>query len=103
MYCERCRVVFDAPRCPVCGSKKVRLPEAEDLCFLVEKEQIWSGMLSDVLKQNDIPFLKESRLGAALAMSVGPFFETFRFYVEHKRLEEAEKLVEELFGGNEVL
>ena len=103
MYCKRCRVVFDLPRCPVCGSKKVRLPESEDPCFLVEKEEIWSGMLSDVLSQNNISFLKESTLGAALALSVGPLFERFRFYVEYKKLPEAEKLVEELFGENEIL
>ena len=71
-YCEPCKAAFEGDRCPVCGSKKSRPARADDLCFLAEKEQIWGEMLSDVLRQNEIPFLRKGRLGAGFALAAGP-------------------------------
>ena len=59
MYCEKCsRIIEEEVRCPHCGSRKIRLPETKDPCFLTELDFIPSGILEDVLKQNGIPFLK---------------------------------------------
>jgi hypothetical protein len=55
-------------------------------------------MLSDVLEQNEIPFLKKGRLGAGMAMNVGPLFERCRFYVPYSKLEEAARIVDSLFS-----
>ena len=101
LYCERCGVLTDGDRCPSCGSRKLRQPEAGDLCFLVEKESLWSGMLADVLEQNGIPCMKKSSMGAGLAIRAGALFETFRFYVTYRDLEKARELVEELFSEKE--
>ena len=97
-YCERCKIAFSGGVCPACGSKKVRPPMANDLCFLAEKEQIWGEMLSDVLRQNDIPFLRKGALGAGLAMKIGPGMERYRFYVSYCDLNRARGAVEQLFG-----
>ncbi len=70
----------------------------DDLCFLTEKDQFWSGMLADVLEQNKIPFLKKPRLGAGVALKVGPNQESVLFYVPNDQLERAKELVDELFG-----
>lgn len=70
----------------------------EGMCFLTEKSPIWAGMLADVLRQHDIPFVKESSLGAGLAIKTGSLAETLRFFVPAARLAEAEELVEELFA-----
>lgn len=72
--------------------------QQEGMCFLTEKSPIWAGMLADVLQQHDIPFVKESSLGAGLAIKTGSLSETIRFFVPAPRLAEARELVEELFS-----
>ena len=57
MYCEQCRICFGTDYCPACGSKNIRTPQPDDMCFLTEKELLWSEMLEDVLRQNNVPFL----------------------------------------------
>ena len=59
MYCEKCNRIIDAERCPVCKSRKVREPEAKDPCYLTEQDYVSSGILEDMLKQNNISVLKE--------------------------------------------
>ena len=100
MYCEKCRLVFDGERCPSCKSKKIRNPYPDDICFLTEKEYIWSGMLADVLEQNNIPFERKNVLGAGITVRIGYSFEIVRFYVFYRHLEAAEDIVEELFSSS---
>ena len=54
-------------------------------------------MLADVLQQHGVPFLKESSLGAGLALKMGSLSETFRFFVPSAYLTAATGFVEELF------
>lgn len=99
MYCQKCKVVFADTVCPSCGSARhAREPRPEDPCFLIERGQPWSGMLSDVLRQHDIPALTSGRIGAGLAARVGTMLESTRFYVRFDDLERAGALVDELFG-----
>ena len=70
----------------------------DDFCFLVEKEQPWSEVLADVLKQSGIPFYKKSTMGAGLSIKVGPLLERFQFYVPQSCLQKAQSLVDELFS-----
>ena len=70
------------------------------MCFLTEKEQIWNGMLADVLKQKNIPFEQKSSMGAGMALRAGPMFETVKFYVFYIHLEEAKEIVKELFSSS---
>ena len=94
-------LVFYAFPCYNCiGKGKVRQVQPDDPCFLTEKDSPWDGMLEDVLRQNDIPFLTEGRLGAGLSTYVGPILEVTRFYVRWSDLERAKALVEELFGAD---
>lgn len=74
--------------------------KAEGMCFLTEKDPIWAGMLADVLKQHGLPFVKESSLGAGLAIRTGPLLETIRFFVPAASLAAARELVDELFAGD---
>lgn len=75
MYCEKCKHLFEGDRCPNCRKSHVRPVQPEDPCFLVEKGVPWNGMLEDVLRQNDIPFLTDGRMGAGLATYAGPRLE----------------------------
>ena len=99
MYCEKCSVLFEGDRCPVCGGRKIRKENGEDICLLTERGQIESDLLSEVLEQNRIPFLKKGRRGAALTMMAGSMLESFRFYVACSDFEAAHTLEQELFEG----
>ena len=97
MYCERCKALFEGERCPACGSRHVRQPMPDDVCFLTAVDGLWSGMLTDVLRQHGIPALTQSNIGAALAMQAGTMFERVRFFVRWDQLPQAKEIVEELF------
>lgn len=103
MYCEKCKLLFNDPSCPVCHNKKIRAPEVNDLCFLTEQEQIWSGMLEDVLKQDGIPTFMQSSLGAGMVLKAGGMFERIRFYVPFSYFEKAQQLVKDLFSASDDL
>ena len=98
VYCEKCKHLFEGECCPNCRRSRVRQARPDDPCFLTEKGAPWNGMLADVLRQNDIPFLTDGRMGAGLAARVGTMLESNRFYVRQDDLERAERIVDELFG-----
>ena len=98
MYCEKCCIVFDDPRCPSCGRKRVREPKENDPCYLTTQDHIWSTALEDILAQNDIPCYKQGTMGAALAMKFGNFNERYRFFVPYACLEQAKELAAVLFS-----
>ncbi len=99
MYCEKCSLIIDAGRCPVCGSRKVREPLPKDPCFLTEQDYVFSGILEDVLTQNGILFQKKGIMGAGLAAIVGPMLERNRFYVPYEQLDDARSVTDELFSS----
>lgn len=74
-------------------SKGSLLPDGAGLYFL--------GILEDVLKQNNIPYLKKDVMGAGLAIKVGPMFERSRFYVPFEQWSRATAITEDLFSGAE--
>lgn len=98
MYCEKCLVVYTGELCPRCGTEEGREPLPNDPCFLVSKEKLWSEVLADVLRQNNIPFLEKSSLGAGMALKVGPLYEQIDFYVPYGCLYEAQAIVADLFS-----
>lgn len=101
MYCEKCKRIIDANRCPFCKSRKTREPESDDICFLTEQDYVSSGILEDVLQQKGIRFLKKDVMGAGMAIKVGPMLDRSRFYVSFERLEGAMAIVQELFSESE--
>lgn len=73
-------------------------PPEQGMCLLTEKSPIWAGMLADVLQQHGIPFVKESSLGAGLAIRAGSLTESIRFFVPAAGFTRAKELVDELFA-----
>ena len=101
LYCPDCKRLYDeADKCPACGKRKGREPQAEDLCFLMSINAIWVEMLSDMLTGNEIPFQKVSAQGAAMAMYTGLYTETFDFYVPFEKYDEAKELTDAFFAQN---
>ena len=98
MYCEKCSRIIEEDRCPFCNNRRVREPREKDPCYLTEQDYISSGILEDVLKQSNIPYLKKDVMGAGMAIKVGPMLERSRFYVRFEHLETARELADELFA-----
>lgn len=103
MYCKKCNIIFNDNICPKCKSKDIREVKPDDDCFLIEKEMVWGEMLSDLLKQNKIPFYFKNVLGAAITANIGPYSEYYRFFVPCSYLERAKNLTDELFNHEEKL
>ena len=99
MLCESCSRLIDdtAKTCPYCGSKKVRDPRDEDLCFFAERDALWGPVLADVFKQNGIRFVQREALGAGFTMRAGAQLERHRFYVRYDQLNAAKAVYEDLF------
>ena len=92
MYCERCQQIVEEASCPTCGSTRLREPKEKDPCFLTEQDFIHTGILEDILGQNNIPYLRKK---------VGPMLERGRFYVPCELLPKARELLDELFATDE--
>ena len=71
------------------------VPQTEGMCLRTEQSPVWAG----VLTQNGIPFVKESSLGAGMALQAGPMLESFRFFVPRAQFDAAKDLSDSLFSG----
>ena len=95
-YCEHCYGVFQQNQCPVCGRKKLKSAEPGDMCYLTEQKQVWAGMLQDLLRQNNIFYIAQPVLGAAMAFSVGQGLERYRIFVPFQDLAAAKEIMKEV-------
>lgn len=102
MYCDKCQMLLEDLVCPLCGNTKIRPVDEHDLCYLLEKEQFWSGMVADLLKQNKIPFFVKNKLGAGLTAKMGSTFEVNCFYVPYCHMQEAKDLINAFFTAGSV-
>ena len=101
LYCENCCIGFDEQkRCPLCGTKRIREVQPDDMVFLTEKEQIWSSMLEDVLTQNGIPCFCKNVNGAVMTLK-GMMNERVLFFVHYSDAARAADIVDELFSGGD--
>ena len=98
-YCNRCKTVYD-DACPRCGDTDGREATAGDECFLTEKDTIWSEALSDMLRQNGIPFWTVNTIGSAMAMYL-PRNERIRFFVPYEYLDSAREIVDSFCSVDE--
>ena len=96
--CPRCRALSTGERCPRCGNAELTEPTADELCFLTQQPYLWSEMLADVLRQNDIPVFTQNYLGAGMTSKIGSMMEQVSFYVPYSRFSEADDLVKTLFS-----
>lgn len=68
----------------------------KDWIPLTDAKYPYSGMLSGLLKQAEIPFTTEGRMGAGLALKAGPLLESTRFYVPYTYYECAIELMKNI-------
>ena len=94
-----CHTPFEGDKCPVCGSRNVRPIQEEDLCTVMEGDAVVTGMLGDALKQEEIPFLRQSLTGAAMAMLLGRQLEQFEVLVPYGVYSQGRQIVDDLFSN----
>ena len=97
MYCNKCKIIFDNNFCPICKSKGINEPKADDLVFLVEKDAITSDIIEGVLKNNNIIYIKKGNMGAAFSIITGPLFEKYKFYVPYDKYDDVNELINAYF------
>lgn len=101
LYCQKCQLLCDGDRCPVCGQNSLRPPKPDDYCFLADKELMWAEMLKEVLEDNDIAFTYRTVLGAGLSLTLGPGFERNQIFVKYAEYDRALDMLNELFSESE--
>lgn len=100
-YCPKCYHVFSLHQCPNCHNRKIRAVRMDDECFLIEKQLIWIDMIKQRLKENQIDYKCLGDKGAGLAIKLGPYLESFQFYVFYRDFHKARGVVKEMFGQDE--
>lgn len=83
LICEKCKNIIETEECPICGSTETREPRDDDSCLLASTDFPGSMMLSETLKQKEIPF-------RMVTVHLGKYSVSRYFYVPYSRLEEAE-------------
>lgn len=56
-----------------------------------------SGIVEDILRQNDIPFLKQGTLGEAITSRVGYGTESYNFFIPFGAMIKAKELLADIF------
>lgn len=101
--CPDCRILVRGERCPSCGRRWLEEPQAEDYCYLTERDTLWAGVLEDCLKRNGIQCVTHGVLGAGLTTKIGSAMEQVRFFVRYGDYERAKALETELFSANAII
>ena len=104
MYCSRCMLLTpDSSPCPQCGkSDKLRAPQDDDMCFLLEEDAMFGDMLADVFRQNDVSFAYKQPREGWMSSIFGASFDKHRFYVAYSDLDKARALAASLFASDPV-
>lgn len=100
-YCTACSIAFDGAHCSNCGTEPTKVVEADDFCFLIKKDPVWSGMVKDILKQNGIVYTAKAEMGTAFAIEIAPANERYSFFVPFALLEKAKSLMDEVFNSQQ--
>ena len=93
-YCGRCCKIRDNDKCDDCKKKNLKILRGDDIVYLTSKNFVLSGILDDILTQEDIKFLKKGQKGAGLSNTLGILTETYDFYVLYSDLEKALEIAE---------
>ncbi|MBQ6595353.1 MAG: DUF2007 domain-containing protein [Clostridia bacterium] len=72
-YCTACRLAYDGQVCPRCGKARSAEAHPEDPCEVIAVADPMAGMAEDLLRQNNIPVLREGALGGFFTAYLGAY------------------------------
>lgn len=81
--------------CPSCGRDRLRFAKSNDIVFLISENTMWSGTIEEILRKNNIPYLKERPSGFTLYL--GAYSGDFEFFVPFHAFEKASELLDNFF------
>lgn len=102
LYCENCMRLIAEPVCPRCRNRKLREPEAGDFCMVADIPYLQAEMLKEVYRDNDVPYVDRSVLGAGLTAELGRNVDRVRLYVPYDRLPLAQELFDAFFNSQPI-
>lgn len=94
-YCEKCKLICEEEFCDSCGNKKLRPPENNDFCFLIEIDSMFGAMFENILKEERIP-CADIPVGNGVRSCFALKLENHRLYVPFEFLSKARQLINEL-------
>ena len=101
-YCDRCMYLTDTQACPECDKGKfLREPKPNDPVYLVTRDAIWADAIEEILRENNIPCLLKSTLGA-VSIIIGVSLETFRIFVPYSAIDKAREILSSIEQAEEV-
>ena len=100
-YCSKCSIIFKTHnRCPLCNNKKIRVPLENDAVFLAYIKDFYdAGMLANMLKENEIPYIKKANTVDFRAISGGFSYGSYDFFVPYGAYEKSKELL--IYFNNE--
>lgn len=98
LYCKKCKLITENnDRCNVCGTKKLSLPQENDVVYLATRNEVYSGMIEGMLKENKIPCLK---IGDMVRDRIG--FQTYKIFVPFGAYKKAKELLDNFFAESKL-
>lgn len=89
-YCEICKTL--APDHCFHEDHSLRAPRDNDPVLLLTTDPLHADMLEPLLKDADIPYVRQGRLGVGMTLRAGNMLEEYSFYVPYSAYEQASEL-----------
>ncbi|MGN0804681.1 MAG: hypothetical protein ACI4MS_04790 [Candidatus Coproplasma sp.] len=100
-FCEKCNILTDDARCPVCGNKKLRDADGEDFCYFKSLSSFDFEMLAFTLQENKIEVVGVPYYLGGVTHSTAGRAEGRKVYVRYKDIEKAKEIYESILGSEE--
>lgn len=99
LFCEKCNLLTDGKRCPICRNKKLREVNNDDFCYFVDLHSLYFEMLEEALKNNNIEVVAIPYYpGNSVIFSNAGRGDGRKVYVRYKHLDAAAEIYDELFS-----
>ena len=99
LFCEKCNLLTEEARCPLCGNKKLRAAEDTDFCFFVELGEFYFTMFESALNEEKIDVIGYPFYSVAVTYANAGRAGGRRVYIRYKDIEKAGEVYESLFGS----
>lgn len=92
-YCMYCKILQEEPssHCSDCG-QKLEVPQEKDPILLCKANAMIANLLEPLLQAENIPYAKQSKMGAAAVLRAGDFLEEYSFYVPYMAMEKVSQI-----------
>jgi hypothetical protein len=99
-YCENCHILNEHDYCKNCGKKKLRNPENNDYCFLIEVNSMFGEAFGGLLKGKNIPY-SAMPSGNWLRTYFALKLENLKIFVPYEFFDKAKELLNEILANYE--